>query len=182
MTCSTSARCLPLIGFALCCDFRDAAPERPSNLVAIAGSSGNATATVSSGPTVTQPARRGETVPLPGMTVRFISQRDCGSVEPGLPSVGHRVIAVELEITNRSATPLLVSPSHATLIDDQRFRYTTSLAGCAPLLEPAPLLPSGKSRGYVPFEIPTSTVAGMLVYENPQLGVLQQPARFTLDF
>jgi hypothetical protein len=116
------------------------------------------------------------------MTVRFISQRDCGSVEPGLPSVGHRVIAVELEITNRAATPLLVSPCHATLIDDQRFRYTTSLAGCAPLLEPAPLLPAGKSRGYVPFEIPTSTAAGMLVYETPQLGALQQAARFTLDF
>jgi hypothetical protein len=112
----------------------------------------------------------GQTALLPTARVRFVSQRDCGNPRTQPPRPGNRTWAVELEVTNTSTHQEPVNPFYATLLDDQRFSYTTNLGGCEPLLPARFLQPRETVRGYVPYELPRSTQSVTLHYQGPNAG------------
>lgn len=122
-----------------------------------------------------------QTADFPLYRVKLVSQRDCSAANATTSRSGFRTWGVELEVTNLSPSPLAASPFYATLVDDQRFTYTTSLSECAPMLPAKLLQPRETVRGWVPFELPRDVVAVSLNYHPVLPGNASYVARFRLE-
>jgi hypothetical protein len=123
----------------------------------------------------------GQTAQLPAYTAKLVSQRDCSEASGAPSRRTRRNWAVELEITNTSAARLPVNPFFATLQDDQKHSYVTSLTGCPSILPARLLEPKESVRGYVPYDLPFSTHAITLAYGPTLRAEAQQIARFRLE-
>jgi hypothetical protein len=173
--------CIGIMAFTLAtagmlgCDGRSAAPT-PAPTV-----SQTSDATTTAPSTFVPPSPLGETVELAGLRVRFVTQRDCSSPEPGVPGAGRRLVAAEFELTNASDAPRAINPFHFTLEDERRAKYVTSLVGCAPLLPARILAPKERARGFVPFEIPNATARVQLTLRSPESMPPGAVARFVAD-
>jgi hypothetical protein len=123
----------------------------------------------------------GGTAQLPTYRAKLVSQRQCSEAYTAQARRDTRPWAVELEITNTSTQRIPANPFYATVQDDQKHTYTTSLVGCTPLL-PAKLLSPGETvRGYVPYELPLATANVTLYYRPAWRGQIDSIARFRLE-
>jgi hypothetical protein len=158
------------LGGLLCCQRFENGEGYPATSVASAASS------------VQSPIfTLGQTASLPTYRAKLVSQRDCSGASAAQTRHATRAWAVELEITNIGANLLPASPFYATLLDDEKHAYTTSLAGCGPLL-PAKLLgPNETVRGYVPYELPVATPSVTLSYRPVNRGAASHTARFRVE-
>ncbi len=159
-----------VLGGLLCCQRLENGEAYPAASVAPAA------------PSVQSPiVTLGQTASLPTYRAKLVSLRECGSASAGQTRRATRAWAVELEITNTGTDLLPASPFYATLLDDQKHAYTTSLAGCDPLLPAKLLRPNETVRGYVPYELPIATPSVTLSYHPVNRGAVSQIARFHIE-
>ena len=136
----------------------------------------------SAAPSVQSPiVTLGQTAELPSYRAKLVSQRDCAEASAVQNRRATRTWAAELEITNTGTEPLAVNPFYASLQDDQKYSYTTSLRGCTPLLPAKLLVPKETVRGYVPFELPRAVPNVTLSYQPVMRGSEYQVARFRIE-
>ncbi len=130
--------------------------------------------------TLRQPsAPLGNRTALPNQAVAVLSHRLCPEATTFAAVRDGITLALEVELTNLSRTPLLVNPFYFTVVDRDRVRYTTSLGDCPPSLAAKPLMPSQKVRGTVTFELPRSVMH--LTVEYRPLDTEGALARFEFD-
>jgi hypothetical protein len=125
--------------------------------------------------------RLGQAAELPDFRIKFVSQRDCEARVVARARGGYRAWAVELEVTNTSSRRLAVNPFFATLTDDDRFSYTTTLIGCDPLLPARLLEPKETVRGFVPYALPNATTLVTLSYRPVLTSDRREEAKFRVE-
>jgi hypothetical protein len=157
----------------LCCGRLDRGVPSPTASATSAGS-----ATPSAQPPI---LTLGGTAELPTYRAKLVSQRQCGEAYSAQARRATRPWAVELEITNTGTQRLPANPFYATVQDDQKYTYTTSLVGCTPLLPAKSLAPGETVRGYVPYELPLATANVTLYYRPALRGQIDSVARFRLE-
>jgi hypothetical protein len=123
----------------------------------------------------------GRSAQMPTYRVRLVSQRECSRAKASSHRSASRSWAAELEVTNTSRELVPVNPFYATVQDEDRFSYTTSLADCGTLLASKLLVPGESVRGFVPFELPSETRRVVLTYRPFSRGNVEQSARFALE-
>lgn len=159
-----------VLGGLLCCQRLEHSEAYPAASIAPAAAS------------VQSPiVKLGQTAALPTYRAKLVSLRECSSTSAVQTRRATRAWAVELEITNTGTDLLAASPFYATLLDDQKHTYTTSLAGCEPLLPAKLLAPNETVRGYVPYELPVATPSVTLNYQPVNRGAVSQIARFQIE-
>lgn len=146
-----------------------------------AASSLDATSAPRTVSTLSPPLELGHSAQLQAYRIRLVSQRDCAPSITGHHRSALHAWAVELEVTNTSRELVPVNPFYATLQDEERFNYVTSLSDCGALLASKLLVPNETVRGFVPFEIPRALGQVVLTYRPFFRDGVDRSVRFKLE-
>lgn len=170
-----------ILATSLGCHARERYESSPTSTAAVTPSGEAAAPSSLPVPSATIPVHAlGEVAELPLYRVKLVAERDCGSPTSAAQGRPLRSFGVELEVTNLSTDVLATNPFYATLVDNERYTYTTSLSGCTPQLPARFLNPQETVRGWVPFELPRNVVTVHLDYRPVIAGDAPQIARFRI--
>lgn len=80
------------------------------------------------------------------------------------PSAGKRFVAVDITLQNNSDEAYNYNVLEFNLQDNEDYSYTNALADIEPYLTTGAIQPGQRTRGYIPFEIPTENEPVKLTY------------------
>jgi Domain of unknown function (DUF4352) len=109
-------------------------------------------------------ANVGEAVPLNAATVTVVSAdlNFKGQNEFLQPKAGNRFVAVEILYENTGTEKVSYNPFDWKLTDSSGFNYEHGYSGKGPELNSGDLSPGEKARGFITYEVPTSSSGLML--------------------
>lgn len=136
-------------------------------------------------PTSARPAEfMGDTAYRSGYSLTALRVED--PAKPGVlyqPSIGQRLVAVDVVVGNVSSDRLIVYPLNAVMIDQQGFTYQPELAGRDGQIAIVGAFPGERVRGWIAFEIPEAALVSSLRFtpgllfssEFIEVGLTQPP-------
>jgi hypothetical protein len=122
----------------------------------------------------------GELATAPDYTMSLESDKECPLDSPFAPKRGYVKVGLELSVEGTSAVEIPVNPFYASLYDSGGTVYTSTLAGCEPGLPSVRVTAGRKVRGFVSFEIPTTSHRLELRYAPLIIGRGAEELRFAV--
>lgn len=105
----------------------------------------------------------------------------CKVDAPFEPKAGNIKLGVEVAMEGTGDRDVPVSPFHAQLEDSEGNHYSTTLAGCRPILPSVRVAKGERAEGWVSFELPQSARGLKLVYDPIVIGGPHQLVRVGLN-
>lgn len=154
---------LPALAFA--CDASEDVPPRPSAEI------------VGAQKPVHSP---GELGVARDYTMSVESVQPCAVERPFRPEPGIDKLGVEVVIEGKSEREVPVNPFYATLRDGTDETYSSTLAGCRPVLEAVRVTRGDKARGFITFDVPKSARKLEMTYNPVVIGGGREELKFDL--
>lgn len=127
-----------------------------------------------------RPAHLGEVAESPHFTMKFLNVKTCTVAEPFRPRHDQVKLGVEVELTGKSTLEVPVNPFYGSLETRDGVRYSSTLAGCDPVLAPVRLTAGHSARGWLTFDVPREPRALTLIYAPTLIGAGVQELRFEI--
>lgn len=127
------------------------------------------------------PARLGEMARAPHFTMVFTRTKKCTVAPPFRPPHGTMKLGVEVTISGTSKLEVPVNPFYASLETPDGTRYTSTLAGCEPVLEPVRVTDGKHVEGWITFDVPQDHKPLTMIYAPTLIGAGVEEVRFQLE-
>jgi len=191
---SSPARAAALSLFVICnpgCKDERAAPARKAaNSAAPAVSRLELEMPVPMAPTVRPPGARpnlaaeragvGDTANTADYKMTLLAVKECKVETYFRPKAGNIKLAVEIAIEGNRDVDVPVSPFHARITDSESHEYSSTLAGCTPILPSVRVAKGERADGWITFELPEKATGLNLTYDPVIIGGTRQSLVFSL--
>ena len=128
-----------------------------------------------------KPIGVGDTARATDYELTVKSVKECKVEAYFQPKPGSIKLGIQVGLAGISEHDVPVSPFHAQLESSDGTRYSSTLAGCRPILPSVRVAKGESAEGWISFELPKSASGLSLVYEPVIIGGARQTLRIALN-